>query len=264
MANLFYPQLTSGALAQYPIQKMRATRTIRNVLADGTMIVYPDPGAGRLVWTLAYQELSGVDVGALQAHFANCAGPFHAFTFIDPTDNMLASSADLTQPCWTASSYLNISAVSDPNGGMTAFAVSNSGQTDGWITQTLQVPANYQYCLSTYVASAESFETALLRSGAQDQEMDSFAVSPTWTRLVSSGRLNDGGTTLTIGISVPAGEQLQVFGMQLEAQVAPSGYRATDRSGGVYPNAHWLNPQLIVTAEAPNLFSTAVQIETSI
>lgn len=264
MANLYYPQLTTGALAQYPIQKIRATRTIKNVMPDGTMVLYSDQSADRLIWALAYEELSSTDLGALQAHFAACLGPLRAFTFIDPTDNMLAWSADLTQPSWTTSTLLTLSQGDDPNGGTGAFVISNVGQSDQAISQTLQVPGRYQYCFSAYVTSASASSVSLVRSGAHDQQVDVLPVTPNWTRVTSSGRLDDAGTTLTVGILVPAGQQVQVYGVQLEAQVRPSGYRATGQLGGVYPTSHWLNTELIVTAEAPDLFSTTVSIETSI
>src|ERR1700761_8140534 len=104
MASLFYPQLTSGAVAQYPIRKIRSVRTIKNVLLDGSMILFSDPDGAQLLWELSYTGLSDVDVQALQAHFNSCVGPFHAFTFIDPTDNMLVSSSDLTAAPWVAAS----------------------------------------------------------------------------------------------------------------------------------------------------------------
>ena len=39
---LAYPQLTSGALTQYPMQKRRRPRTILNALADGSAIKLAD------------------------------------------------------------------------------------------------------------------------------------------------------------------------------------------------------------------------------
>ena len=103
MGNLYFPQLASGALAQYPIQKTRLARTIKNVLTDGSMVPLADPGGSRLVWQLSYTDLAASDAGLLQSFFDACAGPFYAFTFIDPTENMLSSSADLAASAWNAS-----------------------------------------------------------------------------------------------------------------------------------------------------------------
>ena len=101
MADLTFPQLSSGALAQYPIRKVNTVRTVKNILADGTMLVAADPGGGHLLWTLSYVDLSLDDMQALEAHFNACAGSLRAFTFVDPTDNLLRYSADLTGSAWT-------------------------------------------------------------------------------------------------------------------------------------------------------------------
>jgi hypothetical protein len=262
MADLFYPQLSSGALAQYPIRKVRMVRTIKNVLPDGSMVLFPDPDGAQLVWQLAYTELSDVDVQALEAHFAACVGPFHAFTFIDPTDNMLASSSDLTASPWVAPASVHvIGGAADPEGGTGAFTVTNTGQTYQGITQALQVPSGYQYCFSVYAMSANPSAITIVSQGASANNQTGVATGPSWSRVASGGKLNDTGVGLTIGINLAPGEQVQLYGPQLEAQVVASRYRPTG-PGGVYANAHWGTDQLVITAEAPSLSSATFTIET--
>jgi len=60
------------------------------------------------------------------------------------------------------------------------------------------------------------------------------------------------------------GQQVTVYGLQLEAQLQPSRYRPTRGMGGVYSNAHWAVDELPVMAQAPNLFSTSFSIETNL
>lgn len=265
MANLYYPQLLSGALAQYPIRKTRIVRTIKNVLQDGSMILYSDPGGRHLVWQLSYVDLCASDADALQTHFKACAGPFHAFTFIDPTDNMLAWSSDLTNAAWQTSSLIHIApGATDPTGGSAAFTVTNTGQATQEITQTLAVPANYQYCFSVYVLAAQESTISLFRQGVATQQNTNVPISQSWTRIVSSGALSDQGASFSVGITLAPGQQVELYGIQLEAQVAPSRYRPTSQVGGVYSNAHWAVSELNVTAEAPNLFATSFSIETTI
>lgn len=265
MANLFFPQMMSGALAQYPIEKSRITRTIQNVLPDGTLILYSDASAGHLLWNLQYTELSSVDLNALQSHFLNCVGPLRAFTFIDPTDNMLTWSSDITQSVWNAPATLEIvSGVSDPTGGTAAFSITNNGQAAQGIQQTVAGPAGYQYVFSAYVSSPTSASVTLSRSGPSQSSSESFGTSTSWTRINSSGQLTDTGETFTVAITLAPGQQVNVYGPQLEAQLAPSRYRATFQSGGVYANAHWGVDQLPVIATAPGQFSTAFSIETSV
>lgn len=104
----------------------------------------------------------------------------------------------------------------------------------------------------------------LIRRGSAMQDETSVPTGPNWTRVVSSGQLNDPGAGITIGLSLAPGQQVQIYGPQLEAQIAPSRYRPTAQSGGVYSNAHWAIEQLSVTALAPSVFSTVLSIETAI
>lgn len=263
MPNLYYPQLSSGAIAQYPIRKMQIARTIKNVLPDGSMILLSDPDGARLVWQLAYTELSTADINALQAHFNACVGPFHAFTFIDPTDNMLVSSSDMSVAPWTIPSLIVVGGdTADPFGGTGAFTVTNTGQVSQAVAQTLQVPAGYQYCFSVYAMSTSPAPITLLFQGPEIQNSTTVMIGPSWTRAVFSAQLSDPGIGFTVSISLMPGQQVQLYGPQLEAQVVPSSYQSTTETGGVYADAHWAIDQLVVTADAPNLFSTACSIET--
>ena len=262
MANLFFPQLTSGAIAQYPIQKSKLIRTVKNVLNDGNMILYADPHGAKLVWELRYTELSAADTQTLKSHFDLCAGAFRAFTFIDPTENMLNNSADLAASAWQNTAGLKVAAGnSDPEGALNAFTMTNAGQSSEEISQSLGVPANYQFCFSVYVRSAQATTVTLIRRGAAESQSATYSAGPAWTRLVSTGRLNDPGTTFSVAIALDAGQQIQVFGPQLEAQIEPSRYRTTNGPGGVYPSAHWAVDQLPIIADAPNSFSTVFSIE---
>ena len=221
MASLIFPQMSSGALVQYPIRKTNGIRTIKNILADGSMLVAADPGAGQLVWTLSYIALQPTDMNALQAHFEACAGPLRAFTFLDPTDNLLTYSADLTQPPWITPATVNIqSGMPDPIGGTGAFYVANAGSATQQIFQTLPAaPVNFQYCFSVYASSATGGMCRLERSSANAQETTICRIGPQWSRISSSGLLNDNGVGLSVGISLPAGQSVSPFWSATRATV---------------------------------------------
>jgi hypothetical protein len=265
MANLYYPQLTSGALAQYPIKKTRLFRTIKNVLPDGSMFLLSDPGYSYLLWNLSYSGLSGSDMQALQDHFAACKGPLEGFTFIDPTDNMLPWSSDLSNSVWQSSPLIKIQAnTTDPFGGSGAFTITNNGQANQEIFQTINVPAGYQYCFSVYLASVQAATATLVRSGTTSTQSTNLNVSQTWQRCVSSGQLGDLGQVFTVGLTLLPGQQLLVYGPQLEPQLSPSPYRPTAQRSGIYPNSHWSAEQLAIAATAPDLFSTTFTIESAL
>jgi hypothetical protein len=262
MANLFFPQLASGALTQYPIRRTQIARTIQNVLPDGTLILYSDPYGALLEWELEYTNLSEADANTLQNFFLLCAGPVNPFTFIDPTGNMLGSSADPSQKPWESYGVSFSSGVSDPLGGNAAFTITNTTQVSQSILQSLPVPSAYQYCFSFYATSVEASEVIALRQGTEAQAQDTLPVGPGWRRLTSGGRLQDSGTTLTVGIILAPGQTVQVYGFQLEAQIVPSPYSATFQAGGIYPNAHWSVQELTLVAEAPDLYATTFALNT--
>jgi len=264
MANLFFPQLASGALTQYPIRKSRVGRTLQNILPDGSVILASDRSATRLIWQLAYTGLASEDMDALSAHFEACQGRLRSFTFLDPTNNLLTSSSNLSEQPWQADSSLSLTGqVLDGAGDITAVVLTNNGQADAGITQPLNIPAGYQYCFSIYARSAAPATFSLVRSGPGSVETEKFQTTSNWHRYVSSGKLNDTGT-LRVAIRAPAGQQIVLYGPQLEAQIAPSSYRPTFQTGGVYSNAHFGMDELPYSADAPNQFSTMFSIEAAI
>jgi hypothetical protein len=265
MANLVFPQLSSGAMAQYPIRKQATIRTVKNLMADGSMLVAADPGAGRLLWTLNYVSLPVNDMQSIQSHFEACGGPFRAFTFLDPTDNLLTYSADLTQPIWGSPAGVTVQpGVRDPNGGTAAFLVTNGGAVTQPLSQTLAAPVSFQYCFSVYVSAASAGTIDLTMSGGSVEQLTVCPVGQSWSRVSLSGALQDSGIGLTVGIDLPPGQSLSLFGPQLEPQIAPSRFRPTYSTSGLYLNAHWAVPELIFTAAGPNLFSSSFSIETSV
>jgi hypothetical protein len=255
----------SGVVAQYPISRTRAVRTLKNVLADGGLVLYQDAGAGKLVWNLEYTELSDVDLALLQAHFAACMGPYHAFTFLDPTGNLLAWSSDLTQPLWGAPASLAIAAgIADPDGGMAAFSFTNNGQVPQGIEQNLPIPAAYQYVFSVYAESPVGAAVTLSRTGQSGSSSKTFTVGANWQRISINGTLEDSANTFSVGLSVNPGQQLNVYAPQLEPQIASSRPRLTAQQGGVYANAHWGVNSIPVIATAPGLFATSFTIEAAV
>jgi hypothetical protein len=178
---------------------------------------------------------------------------------------MLVSSESLRNAAWLNRGGMAIAGnIGDPTGGIAAFTIVNTSQTAQSITQTLNVPAGYQYCLSLYASCAAQTNLTLSRKGPNLSQADTVSVGAVWSRFVSSGQLNDSGIGLTVGFTVPSGAQVQIYGIQLEAQPAPSRYRPTAQTGGVYPNAHWVSDQLLIAAQGLNQFSSTFSIETAI
>ena len=109
--------------------------------------------------------------------------------------------------------------------------------------------------------SAAPSSITLVRGGASTEAATVYDIGPDWTRLISTGELGDAATEFSVAIRLLAGQQVTLYAPQLEPQLAPSRYRATSARGGVYPKSHWAVDNLVITATAPNLFSSAFSIE---
>jgi hypothetical protein len=253
---LVYPQLASGALAQFPVLKFRRARTVINRAADGSTIRITDPAAETTEWHLTYADLSDEEATALRSFFEAAEGTLQDFTFIDPTGNLLACSEQLDDEVWQRDALLSLSAgFTDPRGGKTAWQLLNQAGAEQRTSQTLAAPGDYQYCFSAYVRSTTPAKIALSIAGQVGEK----AVTNQWTRVTLTGSGDPGAGTVHFAVTVPAGTAVEVFGLQVETQCAPSSYMASTR-GGVYENAHLGDDALTISRTSENRHSCTVKI----
>jgi len=215
-----------------------------------------DPGAAGTEWQLAYTGLSDTELAALQQFFLATEGSLNGFTFLDPAANLLAWSEVLNDSAWSADPQLTLQgSVADPVGGTNGWQLSNAGAAAQSLTQTLNAPAGYLYCFSLYVRAAQAGAITLGVGTNQAAR----AVGTAWTRIaaVGSGAVN--GASIALGIEVPAGSAIDVFGPQAEAQGTASLYQ-TSTTGGVYENARFRDDVLSFTTQAANRNSATVNI----
>jgi len=250
---LYFPQLASGAVGQYPVSKNLIQRTITNALPDGSVVKYADPGAPFVQWNLQFQELADSEIALLQQFFATCEGQLNPFTFTDPLGNLLLWSEDLTQPAWQASTLLQIvTGAADPNGGTSATQITNPTAADLTVQQTISAPGWYSYAFSVYVQSQTGVNVSLLRQAGGVSNTSLCTAGAAWQRGNLIGQTNTTAEAVTVGITIPAGQSVTVYGFQLEAQPAVSPYKPSYETGGVYTNAHFSGDTLAVTTTAPN------------
>ncbi len=262
MSSPVFPQLSTGALAQFPIRKSSSAHTVTNVLEDGTVLAYADPNSGCLRWDLSYAALNAAEVAALQSLFDKCSGRLTSFTFIDPTGNMFGFSMDLRVAAWQTQGLITLQAgVSDPFGGFAAFNLTNTGQVPIDFVQTINALAAFKYCCSAYVQSASATSAILVRESALETVQDPLEVGTAWTRIASSSQLTQDADSFVAGVRLSPGQQFTLFGLQLEPQLVPSRYRATAAQGGVYPSAHWSSDQIAFVETAPGVFSANASVE---
>jgi hypothetical protein len=251
-----YPQLESGALSQFPVQKRRRARTVVNRAADGSTIKLADQAVEATEWVLTYRDLGDEEAAALRTFFLAVEGTLNGFTFLDPADNLLAWSDQLDHEAWQRDPLLNLAGgVADPRGGSGAWRLSNSGTAEQSASQTLAVPGAYQYCLSAYVRAATAASVQLTIGGQSVRR----AATGEWTRIAWTCSGDAQATSLRFAVEIGAGEVVEVYGLQAEAQCAASGYKASTH-GGVYEDAHLGEDVLTITSTDVNRHSCRVKI----
>ena len=258
---LCYPQLTSGAISQFPVTRTASIRTVANQLIGGSTIRMADSGARSVFWQLRYSNLTDVERSSIEALFEAAEGQLTTFTFLDPTDNLLGWSEDFTQPVWRADPLLVLSGgISDPLGGFSATRITNTAQTLQRIIQQAGAPSGLLYCCSVYLKSGVPTPVQLV-AGANSQV---FAVSATpgttWSRKTTAVRVADSSDTVYFGVEVPAGVQLDMFGFQVEAQPETGLYKKTFDKGGVYSRTRFSSDTLVFASDAPNQNSATVEL----
>ena len=255
---LVFPQLLTGASVVYPVTKHTALRTVVNVLEDGRTDVFEDPSAAYSGWELRASGLTLVEWTAIETLFQQTSGKWGTFTFLDPTGNLLAQSESFGNSVWTNGPLIQLTpGVADPLGTNRATGATNTGQADAAIAQILNVPGNFEYCLSVWAQSAAGSRVTL-QVGSITK---SFALTGQWQRVFVAGNPGQAGaTTVTFGAHLDAGGSVQLFGMQAEAQPGPSDYKQTGTSGGVYSQARFDTDQLMATAQGTDVYDTVIPI----
>ncbi|SRR5579883_2468484 len=254
---LVYPQLTTGVVTQFPVELRRILRTVSNVLADGRSIRLADPYGEVTQWQLHYQDLSDQEASTLEVFFESTEGSLGVFTFLDPTGNLFSWSNHLDHSGWNKGPLLELSrGLDDPAGGNNGWRVFNPTAAGQSLTQILEAPGAYTYCLSLYAKSdTPGAAVTLLRGGVRAAR----AVRRDWGRLTLSGSGEPSAETIEFGIEVPPGGSLDVFGMQVEPQIGASAYKPS-RLGDIYPRAWFRDDFLALAATDVNRHAATVNI----
>jgi hypothetical protein len=259
MAHL--PVLASGAVAQFPISKLRRHYTILTEGPDGTEIKLSRQGERRVEWRLEFAGLTEAELEALAGFFADREGRLKPFAFVDPTANLLRHSEDLSRDVWFKDPALEVEVAGQgPAGTGAAARLANTGAAEQKIEQRLAAPAALPYCFSVYARAQESAEFTLSLRGGEAESRQSFAAGASWRRFWVWKAAGEGADGVTAAVELGAGVQIEIAGLQLECQFAPSGYKPTAGNGGVYPGARFDSDRLEVVAEGPDEYRLAFDI----
>jgi hypothetical protein len=249
---LIFPQLSTGALTQYPTAKKISMRSVQSAMEDGTVIALADSAATYLRWKVMLQDLSDQEAKSLTDLFAATQGSLFPFLFLDPTANLLLWSGDFSQSAWQTAGVTFDLALADPLGGNCAVRAHNQSAGALSIVQQTQIPGSVQGCFSVYLR-ADTLVTVTLSLAAGSQSRNATAVvMTTWQRYSVSGVFPGVTDALQFGIHLPAATSVQLFGPQVDAQPAASRYIASSGRSGVYANARFDGSQIDRIATGPN------------
>jgi hypothetical protein len=258
---LHYPQLASGSVCQFPVKRRTTLRTVSNELPGGDNIRMSDPGAAAVRWQLQYLGLTDGERFSIEQLFEAAEGRLTTFTFLDPTDNLLMWSEDYTKSVWSVDPLLQMTAgMLDPLGGNGATQVTNTAQVPQSVTQSIGAASWFQYCLSVYLRCDSPSPIAFILSTAGHELRSSIPVSTVWTRAMKTGSMPSNQEGASFRLELPAGARVNLFGAQMEPQLAPGQYKKTLDRAGVYSQTRFDSDSMPITTDAPNQHSCGVNL----
>lgn len=257
---LIFPQLSTGAITQYPTNRTLSQRTLQSVMEDGTIIALADVAACYLQWRAAFKDLSDPEASALGNFFAATQGNVQPFLFLDPLTNLLLWSEDFSQNVWQTTGLSFDSGIVDPFGGAKAFCAHNNSQANLAVVQQSQIPGAAQVCFSVYLRADNPASTSLAISAGGNSQSVTAALTSAWQRFSVAGNVPAATACWQFSISAPAGTSLEIFGPQVDAQVNPSAYVTSTGQSGVYAGARFDMKQMDMIATGPNRSACVMSI----
>jgi len=229
-----FPQLASGAVAQFPLRRTVRMRTLVNRFADGSEIRFSDLELEERRWEIAYEDLTDAEWDAVRDLFEQSEGRLGTFVFVEPGQNMLAWSGSLEQDLWVKSGVSVTDGEADPDGGTAGSRMSGAGS----LRQTLPAPASLRLTGSVWARTSVFGVVLSVSDGAGISASRSLEADGQWRRYFvefPGGSAQDE----TVFEIFAGGGAVDVYGPQLEAQPAASSYKATVATGGVFVGARF-------------------------
>jgi hypothetical protein len=255
-----FPELSSGAAAQFPWRRLIRFRSVRNRFRAGDEIDFGDVPFERRSWELPLADLEDSEWQLIRDFFAETGGQRLPFTFVEPGSNLLAWSDSLGEAVWQKGGGLQVSTgVSDPKGETAANTVSAGS---GWtLSQAVLAPAARAYVASAWIKSGSTGVAMSLSDGQGLTKQVGVASDDTWHLYEVSWREASTADQMTFEIAGSSGAAASVYGLQVEPQVARSSYKRTTAQSGIFPNAHFDRDSLIESLTAPNQYSGTLRIQ---
>ncbi len=258
---LVFPQLVTGASSIYPLKKQHTARTVVNVLGDGQKVIYEDSSAAIVDWELQLKSLTRAEADAIEALFTAVSGQWGLFTFLDPAGNLLAFSEEFGNSVWTNGPLIQLTTgIDDPNAGTGATRAINDGEGSQMVAQVLDVPGNFQYSISVWARTQGGSNATLTGVTTGASANLPIQLNGTWKRFTFTIDLAQATDSVTFGVTLDAGASVDLFGMQVDAQIGPSDYKRTGAGGGVYARARFSTDSVTMKAQGTDIYDAVVRI----
>jgi hypothetical protein len=262
---LYFPQLLTGALVQYPISRTVSWRTILNTLPGGSTVKSRSEEGARISWDFVLEGLSDSERSEVEGLYVAADGAYRDFTFLDPCDNLLSWSGDMTKPVWVCDPLLTVTGgAQDVFGGSTAARLANHGPLLQALGQAVFGPGQYRYCFSMYGRALAGVQLNMVMKTSSSQVEVSKSLTGEWSRLVIAGIPGTADESVTFQICLDPGSVIEICAPQVEAQPSPSPPKTTHAISGVYPSTHFVDSELMFTTDAPGLHSVRLKLESRV
>ena len=261
---LFYPQLQTGNAAQFPLKKHLRLRTVENQMMDGSRIV--QRGRQPLVtgWELRYNGLTDAERVAIEQFHSHTEGRLQSFTFLDPMSNLLRWSEDLSKPVWTRDAGFAVTGgVASPEGSLRASRLTNNTVISQRIKQTVSAPGSSTYCFSVRARAAQPSTFILFMAEGSSRIAQEVVATSAWGTYWVSGSFQSAVETMEFGVEAPAGQIIDIFGMQCAPQTGPGDYVRTGSASAVYSGVRFADDRLSFTTNGPDDTAMTVRLTTT-
>jgi hypothetical protein len=111
-----------------------------------------------------------------------------------------------------------------------------------------------------YARTAAAGSASLFSQAGQSRQIATFDLGATWRRCSFPSRTGAGLDQVSFGVELAPGASVELFGLQAQAQPAPSSYRKTLDTGGVYPAARFDADEFACVTDAPGRNGATLRI----
>jgi hypothetical protein len=256
------PQLSSSSAVQFQMRRSTTAYGASNQLASGSLILGENTRPLRRMWELSYGGLTNEELAELAEFCNSLDATVDGFVFLDPFNNMLNWSENLTTSSWVADPTLTVVEGAQSNFGEgRVHVLESTGSSEQSIRQEIELTGSGRFCASCLVRSDTPGIVGLRLNSATESSFAEFQSSSEWNQVYLSAAVSVAVPPLAFCVDIAPGSALQVKGLQLEYQPFPSRYKPTRGKGGVYANARVLYQSYQVVQHGPEWFDCSFQIE---